>query len=123
MFDLLPNEKSQPRMVDRIRVLSILSRQCAAITVARHADSRNTHLKSALDKLKLPLISVLNRLKYGLFQCCEADFQRHVHKVVVRFCVDYQMFVRSLKNGMRSREILALMCVVQEFERTGCISE
>lgn len=107
--------------MDELKTLSSFSKQCAAISVARHACSRNTDMKRRLAKLNLPLMSVLNRLRRGLVLCSESEFQQHVHRVLTRFCGEVQALVRSLENGKRVPKILALMHAVNAFERARYI--
>ena len=109
-------------MEQLLPVLGSLSRQCAAITFTRHSCSRNTRLKRKLNKLNLPLVSVLHRLRRGLVLCEEAEFEQHVRSVLARFHVAVHSLTRSLENGSRTPQVLALMDAVQGFERMGYIS-
>ena len=109
-------------MEDLLRAVDSLSLQCTSISLARRAKSRNTHLKKKLARIGRPLMSVLNRLRRGLVLCTEAEFERHVRDVLARFYFDVHALVRSLGNGERIPEVLALVEAARDFEQTGYIS-
>ena len=109
-------------MEELLRAVDSLSQQCASISLVRRAKTRNTHLKKKLAKIGRPLASALNRLRRGLVLCTEAEFERHVRDVLASFYFEVHALVRSLGNGERIPEVLALVEAARVFEQTGYIS-
>jgi hypothetical protein len=91
-----------------IQRLVAITDQCAAIAMARSARTRHTRLKQRLARINLPLQSIVHRVRRGLVLCDEAEFDRHVRAALSQFSVDMVAFVRSLDNGTRTDELLAL---------------
>ena len=88
--------------------LVALSAQCASIAPARRAHTRHTWLRRHLARLNVPLQSVVGRVRRRLVQCDEAEFERHVRAVLVRFRSDLVTLVRSLDSTTRTDELMAL---------------
>ena len=96
-----------------LHTIAALSDQCARIAITRRSDSRNTHLRRRLMRLNMPLLSVVNRVRWGMVLCGEEEFGRHLYRILNRFRVRVRSLVRSLDNEERSDELLALanMCM------------
>ena len=105
-----------------LSIMVSLSLRCASITFARRAGSRNTELRQRFVRLNLPMVSVLNRLRRGLVLCNEAEFEQHARDVLARFYFDAHALARSLPNGERTPELLALVEAIRGLERRGYIS-
>jgi hypothetical protein len=73
-------------------------------------------------RLNLPLASALSRLRRGLVLCSEVEFEQHARDVLARFYFDAHALARTLHNGERTPEVLALVEAVQDMERKGYIS-
>lgn len=86
-----------------------LSKQCAAITFDRTRKTRSTPAKHRLAQINLPLISVLNRLKWRLVIQDHAEFEKHVRLALVEFHREIQLMVQAMPSGMRSNPLLMLL--------------
>ena len=92
-------------LLDRV---DALHRQCASIRIRRSTETRHTDLKRALQRLRLPLHSILCRIRRGLVFGPRERYARHVMCAMLRFCEDVIALVRSLEDGLRCKPLMAL---------------